>query len=525
KTHSTATLKNVKSIKKPVSNGKIEVFCYLKKSEVNKIFQQRKKLISEIVSKAHQYEQEYNYAHALKNYYFANILLNSLSDQNVIYNGRNYTTLIPNKIHKILLNTNFKYVNKYDISANEMEVTLKVLSNGHPISLLDFTFWDGRSQVNVQAKDGIASLRLVGSSIDFKKLRVNIKYSYYQCRKEYNVIADLWDLVLKPVYRGAKVIKLEKKKKKNLGIISKPIVVSKTDDFNIQLKTDQDSVPLKNIGQSTQKLLKLINNNNISKIKRSYSNDNFLKTKVVDYLKYNNAKPQDRNIGAKVNKTENGWEVRKIRMLHNYPSIHKQSTEYMVLDFSKDGELRDINIAITKQLYDKFVKQGKFGRDWDNRQQIIKFLEKYRTAYMSRDINTVEKMFAEDALIIVGRKIKRKKISPEEIYNKFGNEPDYEYIRMKKEEYNKRQKQVFDHQKDIFLDFASFEINRKNNQPSVYGVEMRQNYFSTTYSDEGYLFLLIDFSKEDPTIYVRAWQPNEWDEDKLISSGNFKVYK
>ena len=54
---------------------------------------------------------------------------------------------------------------------------------------------------------------------------------------------------------------------------------------------------------------------------------------------------------------------------------------------------------------------------------------------------------------------------------------------------------------------------------------MRQSYQSTTYADEGYLFLLVDLSQNDPLIYVRAWQPNEWDEDDLVDASNFRVYK
>ncbi|NOX89728.1 MAG: hypothetical protein GXO77_11925 [Calditrichaeota bacterium] len=54
---------------------------------------------------------------------------------------------------------------------------------------------------------------------------------------------------------------------------------------------------------------------------------------------------------------------------------------------------------------------------------------------------------------------------------------------------------------------------------------MRQSYYSTTYADEGYLFLLIDFSEKDPLIYVRAWQPNTWDLNKLVRTGNFKIHK
>src|SRR6056297_3294444 len=132
KTHSAATLKNVQSIKKPAGNSRIEVFCYLAKSEVDKIFQQRKKLIAEIVEKAREYEEEYNYAYALKNYYFANLLLNSLPDQNVIFNDTNYTTLIPQRINNIILNTEFEYQKECEVSDKEKEVTLEVRSNGHP---------------------------------------------------------------------------------------------------------------------------------------------------------------------------------------------------------------------------------------------------------------------------------------------------------------------------------------------------------------------------------------------------------
>jgi hypothetical protein len=54
---------------------------------------------------------------------------------------------------------------------------------------------------------------------------------------------------------------------------------------------------------------------------------------------------------------------------------------------------------------------------------------------------------------------------------------------------------------------------------------MRQSYASTTYADEGYLFLLIDFAEEDPMIYVRAWQPETWSDDELIKTANFRIYK
>ena len=40
-------------------------------------------------------------------------------------------------------------------------------------------------------------------------------------------------------------------------------------------------------------------------------------------------------------------------------------------------------------------------------------------------------------------------------------------------------------------------------------MRLRQEWRSSTYSDEGYLFLLWDFPEDggDPIIHVRTWQP------------------
>jgi len=524
KTHSVATLRNVKTIQKPVADGSIEVFCYLKKSEVRKIFDERKKLIYEMAKKAEEYAGEYNFAYALKLYYFAAILLSSLPDQNVIYNGTNYTTELPERINKIILKTGFEFKDDRKISEKEREATLRVFSKKHPVALLDFTFWDGSNQISVQARDGLATIRLVGSSIKFEELKMNLKYAYYECREEYSVVADLWNLVNKPNFKAQKTVELNKKPLRRLKTrMSKTSDLSK---FNIKLEYEDDNAPVEEIIKETHDFLDILESGNISKIEDAFTDDDFMKRKAVDYLTCNKACPLDRNILSKLNKTRDGWELRKIRMLHQYPSIHKQSTEYLVLDFSQDGILRDINLAITNNLYQKFVEEGNYGNDWNNRQEIIKFLEKYRTAYMTRDIETVDLMFAEDAIIIIGRQLKRKKLPPDMIaYQKFGAQPDYEYLTFKKNEYIARQKQIFKYQKDILLDFASFDIIRKNNAPDVYGVEMRQNYTSTTYADEGYLFLLIDFGEVDPLIYVRAWQPNTWSKEQLIRTANFKIWK
>lgn len=521
RTHSTATLKNVQTIKEPTSTGEIAVFCYLKKSAVDRIFFERKRLIAEMARKAQEYEQAGNLAFALKLTYFATVLLNSLPDQNVVFDGVNYTTELPARINRIILSTTFSLIKDERISQKEREVTLRIAHAGSPVALLDFIFWDGSNQVAVQGRDGLATFRLLGASTEFKSLKLNIKVAYYESRSEYSVVGDLWPLVNKPTFQSAKTVRLDSSPKQ---VIKPELTAAK--NWNLSLKFDGQVPVSAKITESTAQFLDMLAKDDTAEISRLYQSDPFLRLKILNYLKYNHPKPIDRKVTAVIRKTRSGYELRKIRVLHDYPSIHKQSTEYLVLDFSDKGELLDLNLSITEKMYQHFVEQSKFGKDWGNRQEIIKFVEKYRTAYLTRDIETVDLIFAEDALILVGRKIMRKKLPEDAIqYRKLGAQPDYEYIKLSKRDYLKRQKRIFDIQRDIFLDFSSFDIIKKNNAQNVYGVEMRQSYASTTYADEGYLFLLVDFNERDPLIYVRAWQPNEWDQDALVRTANFRIYK
>ena len=526
-THTAATLRNVNILKEPTDDGRIKFFCYLNKTEVEKIFNDRRRLIAEMLEKANIYTDEQNLVHALKLYYFAAILLNSLPNENVVYKGINYTTEIPKKINQIIQKTRFIFVNDLMISEKEREITLRIEHNKKLAALLDFTFWDGSNQVAVQGRDGFATFRLVGGSVRFDELKLNIKISYYKSRKEYNVIETLWDLVKKPVFESRKVVRLERKNDEvTEREMTQEVSSFEKHSFNFDIEFKKDIPVAKKILKETNKFLEILETGELDSARVHYAADLFLSQKIVNFIKHNRPNPLGKNIKGEFNKTKDGYELRRIRVLHTYPTIHKQSTEYLVLDFDKQGQLVDLNTCISDQLYQRFVKQAEYGNDWGNRQEIIKFLEKYRTAYLTRDIKTVDLMFANEAIIIVGRKIKIKKL-PEGIvkYQPFGNQPDYEYLKFTKNEYMKRLQQIFKKTDDISLDFSTFNIVRKNNQPNIYGVEMRQTYCSTLYADEGYLFLLIDFNEKDPLIYVRAWQPNAWSKEELIRTGDFIVHK
>ncbi|MCI6830321.1 MAG: hypothetical protein MR924_13905, partial [Prevotella sp.] len=66
---------------------------------------------------------------------------------------------------------------------------------------------------------------------------------------------------------------------------------------------------------------------------------------------------------------------------------------------------------------------------------------------------------------------------------------------------------------------------------TMYGVRLHQSWKSSTYSDEGYLFLLWEFPEDgsDPIIHVRTWQPEivggtrQKPDDNISTLGGFDL--
>jgi len=534
KTYSTATLKNVLTIKRPVS-GQIEIFHYIKKSEVNKIYNERKRTVFNIYDQASDFEVSRNYGGALKWYYFSMILMNSIPEQNVIYREVNLNTEIAKKINYVLQNVRFSLIRDERRNNNqERELTFKVTLDNNPVQFIEFNYFDGFDLVNSTTTDGIAVMMLYGPSVEMKNLTVGIRYSFYESRNEIAEVGELWDLVSKPQFKSAifvdlnkqvEKLKVEKKERvaekdssieTNSGIsLIKPELV---EVINPELITEiQDTLP---------RIITTFNTSGIDEIADIYKKDSFLSGKLKSLKKFNDTRILDEPLEGFINKTYDGFEYRRAAALNKYSTLSKQSREYIVFDFAPNGEISDMNFGIMDDLYNRFVKQAEFGEDWGNREVIIKFMERYRTAYMTRNMDMLNQMFADEAVIIVGRVLDKGVQNKNYDYVQTAeDQPKIDYLKYTKEEYLKKQKQVFDVHKDIYLGFTNFQIMRKNNAKGVYGISMRQNYNASNYADEGYLFLLVDFNEEKPQIYVRSWQPQEWVEQALVDLSNFNINK
>jgi hypothetical protein len=193
----------------------------------------------------------------------------------------------------------------------------------------------------------------------------------------------------------------------------------------------------------------------------------------------------------------------------------------VVIDFDETGKIYNFCYTINPALHELFETKGVAAGDWDYRQIAIKFLENYKTSYTTKNVEDVETLYSEDAIIITGKVFKRTKADRE-------IQPDLPaeeiiYLKQTKQEHLQRMKSIFRNNRFVWLQFDTFNITVSPVE-QVYGVSMHQNYFSSNYQDEGYLFLLIDFRGEQPLIHVRNWQPGEWDLARQMKLDNIKFH-
>ena len=118
----------------------------------------------------------------------------------------------------------------------------------------------------------------------------------------------------------------------------------------------------------------------------------------------------------------------------------------------------------------------------------------------------IEKIFSDDAVIITGSIAKIKNTF--EVKYKENNIVRYNV--QTKEQYLKNLRFCFNSNEFINLRFNETNIRKSARGEEVYGIQLKQDYFSSNYGDAGYLFLLVDLKDpKEAVIHVRTWQPEK----------------
>ena len=220
---------------------------------------------------------------------------------------------------------------------------------------------------------------------------------------------------------------------------------------------------------------------------------------------------EDKEILERLITTSDGYQVRNIpiSLCPEGASVSDDLYQEAVVDFDKSGEIQSFYFGLSNLLW-KQVMKGEDVGDLRRRQQILDYVEHFRTAYNQKDISFLDQVFSDDALIITGKVIKTK---PSD-FNPMPQDKIVYNMRTKKE-YLSKLKNIFSVTKYVKVSFSEIRITRHPTKPDFYGVLLRQGYSSDIYSDDGYLFLLWDFRDESlPQIHVRTWQPYYLDNEK-----------
>lgn len=239
---------------------------------------------------------------------------------------------------------------------------------------------------------------------------------------------------------------------------------------------------------------------------------------------------EDKDVIQRCLNDELGYQVREIAITLSPTdnSFSGNLDRELVVSFNKSGRITGVRTAISNNQVLDMQRNALGVTDARRRLEIMKFVEDFRCYYIEKNLSALEKIFADDALIITGSVIKQQTMASLE-----RPEMRVKYRKEDKPQYLKRlETQIFKNNKYINVEFDQISIVRHpaDGKQNFYGVTLHQDWSTyrngsntagkPSYQDEGWLFLLWEFHDDGtpPVIHVRSWQP-----DELILNGGSKI--
>lgn len=227
-----------------------------------------------------------------------------------------------------------------------------------------------------------------------------------------------------------------------------------------------------------------------------------------------------------------GYQIRQIPlMMRPTGSATTQDDEFQegVVNLSESGQITRFNVALATNSYLSVISRGTNVTDTRRREEILSYVEHFRTAYEEKDLAFMNQIFSDDALIITGTVIRSKKTDG----TSFTPVNDVIFTSKTKQEYLAALKRSFASNSYIRVKFDEIKVVKHPTLSDFYGVTVHQLYSNSSgYSDDGYVFMLWDFrDKDNVMIHVRAWTPKYYDKaktqevpvEKMPNIGSFKL--
>ena len=505
--YAQATLTNTFNL--VISNTpQTHVLRYIRKSEVNKIFDERKEKVFDYVRSAMRAEEKAKIDDALRNYYWAFAMVRSLQYPNSVkmtIDGvqRLLVTWIPQQIEEILSNLSTKIASK---DGNEINLFIKY--KGEPVTSLDYTYFDGQTWSNLySAKDGMGIVEL-RPGVDVNSLQLKYEYEYAdQCQID-KELESVMQLFKGTSFKNASVyINNLDKKSAVSSEAKKEFEKSVKTESAANLETLSKVENEKELAGIMTRVINAIKAKDYDSVSDCFSEDGLEMYKKL--LNYGQARllgdPQFSfyTMGKRV-------VCRSIPMAFSFKNNRRKFVEDVTFTFDENKKIECVAFGLGSQAKTDIFNKGVGAWSDYAKMVIATFLENYKTAFALKRLDYLESVFDDNATIITGHIIKKApKVAMEGESFINSNNKLIKYTRQTKSEYMRKLKMCFQSNQFINIRFADNDVVKMGAGGETYGIQIKQDYYSTNYGDHGYLFLMVDFNDPDnPSIKVRTWQPD-----------------
>lgn len=507
-TYSNASLKNTERI--VVSNEPdAQVFRYIKRSELSKIFEAREQKILGFAANGQTALKNLQIADALRYFYWSLTLLRSHPDGNNISitapdgSQQLLATWLPFQIQNIMTGIETQIV-KVDKLPGYTQALLNITYNGKPVKNFDYSYWDGQNWSNiVSAKDGIGFVDLPSSKDEITEIQLKAEYLFEGEATVDNELRDVMEKIDPVPFKNAYF-------KTGKPGASPNVSENVTKEPEIAITPVSSTAVYEGI---IKQICTAINTNNYASVSGLFTTEGFTIFKqLVQYGKSRVLSCDNLQYMKYGDKTV----CRSLRMSFSFTNNTKSFVEDMVIAFDANNKICDLTLGLGQTAIQDILKQEAWSENV--RLTLIDFMEHYKTAFALKRLDYVRSIFSDDALIITGW-VTKVKPSAEYPYQ---NNQIVKYNRYTKEEYLKKLEMSFGSNEYINLKFNDNNIRKSGKGGEVYGIQIQQDYFSSSYGDSGYLFLLIDLNDSaQPVIHVRTWQPEKNPDGSIYGVENF----
>lgn len=507
-TYSQATLTNTQRI--VIENEPdAHVLRYVKVAEVARIFEGRKAKVFDMVESAGRAEQKGKIDDALRYYYWSLCLLKSLQYANEVKficpdgKERLLATWIPERMNDIFSEIRISPVNKLN-----NEVVLSFTYKGRPVASFDYTYFDGMDWSNIySAKDGQGVIDLRPGQIA-DNIRIKCEYEFagesHIDREIENVMALTGGVSFRNAYINVSSIP-QNSKQANLEIKE---IKSATNATSAKADYGKHVVILNDIS-------KAISQKDYNSTEKYFTQKGWSQfQKLIHYGRatfIENSDIQFNTLGDKV-------ICRGLTMSFSFRNNNRKFVENVVFTFNDKLKIDEVLFGLGKEAYNDIMMKGVW--NMDARLILANFLEEYKTAYALKDLGFIRNVFDDNAVIITGRVTNRPRSTMER--SQYLDSKIIKYNRQTKNEYLRNLEHCFAGNEFINIRFANNDVVKAGKGGETYGIQIKQDYYSSTYGDTGYLFLMVDVNNPDnPIIKVRTWQPEKDPDFGIYGLSNF----